>query len=239
MKPPRENRRGENVAKKKLTYEQRMAPLSKAIDSANYFLMVLGFGYLGIYSVEVLVEPPSDIGEALDIAGWVIYVIFIIDLLARTIVWLPRFKTLGGWGLFAKENWLSILAAFAPAFRSFRVLRVLLVLRGIAPFIKSRLSQLAFYAGVALPLIIYTASLSILEAERDAVGANITTFGDALWWSVVTVTTVGYGDSFPITSEGRTVGTFLIFVGIGLFSTLTAMIASWVLQERRAAPSSQ
>jgi voltage-gated potassium channel len=183
----------------------------------------------------VLVEPPASVVDALDIAATVIYVIFLIDLAARVIVWLPRFRSLGGWFKFLGHNWLSILAAFAPAFRSFRVLRVLLVLRGIEPFIKTRVSQLAFYTGVALPLIVYTASLSILEAERYAPDANITSFADAFWWTVVTVTTVGYGDSFPVTQEGRTVGTFLIFVGIGLFSTVTAMIASWVLQEKRDA----
>jgi voltage-gated potassium channel len=48
---------------------------------------------------------------------------------------------------------------------------------------------------------------------------------------MVTVTTVGYGDIFPVTAEGRFVGTFLIFTGIGLFSTLTALIASWVMKD--------
>jgi voltage-gated potassium channel len=85
--------------------------------------------------------------------------------------------------------------------------------------------------GISLPLIVYTASLSVLEAERTSSVAHIQSFGDALWWSMVTVTTVGYGDIFPVTAEGRFVGTFLIFTGIGLFSTLTALIASWVMKD--------
>jgi voltage-gated potassium channel len=93
------------------------------------------------------------------------------------------------------------------------------------------MAKATMMVGVALPLIIYTASLSVLEAERSSPHAHIQGFGDALWWSMVTVTTVGYGDVFPITAEGRFVGTFLIFTGIGLFSTITALIASWVMKD--------
>jgi voltage-gated potassium channel len=198
-------------------------------------LMWLGFAYLGLYSVEVLSEPPSDILFVLEIAGWVIYGVFLIDLAARIIVWLPQLREFSGWIGFLKENWLAVLAAAFPAFRSFRVLRVLIVLRGIYPYVQSRIAKVGVMVGVALPLIIYTSSLAVLEAERGNSGALIESFGDALWWSMVTVTTVGYGDAFPVTSEGRFVGTFLIFTGIGLFSTLTALIASWVMKDK--APS--
>ncbi len=221
------------MSQKPSGYDEAMAPLALIIEKANYPLMVLGFAYLGLYSVEVLAEPPDSIVDALDIAGFAIYLIFIIDLAVRVVVWFPRFRGLDGWFRFIGQNWLSILAALAPAFRSFRVLRVLLVIRGVEPFIKTRVSQLGFYTGVALPLIVYTASLAIFEAERNAPDANITSFLDALWWTLVTITTVGYGDAYPVTQEGRTVATFLIFVGVGLFSTVTAMIASWVLQERQ------
>ena len=193
--------------------------------------MGLGFAYLGIYSVEVLAQPNEVVLSALEATSWVIYVVFLIDLAARIIVWLPQFREFSGWIGFIQENWLAVLAAAFPAFRSLRVLRVLIVLRGIYPYVQSRMAKVGAMVGVALPLIIYTSSLAVLEAERGSPGALIDSFGDAIWWSMVTVTTVGYGDTFPLTSEGRFVGTFLIFTGIGLFSTVTALIASWVMKD--------
>lgn len=212
--------------------------VNKLLTKLDLLLMCLGFAYLGIYSVEVLSKPPEDIALALEIAGWLIYGFFLLDLAARIIVWLPHFRQFSGWVGFLKENWLALLAAAFPAFRSFRVLRVLIVLRGIYPYVQSRIAKVGVMVGVALPLIIYTSSLAVLEAERASSDALIDSFGDALWWSMVTVTTVGYGDTFPVTSEGRFVGTFLIFTGIGLFSTVTALIASWVLKDSASKSSS-
>lgn len=211
------------------------ARLKSYLHRLEYFFMVLGFAYLGIYSVEVLVNPPEEIKQALDVAGWTIYGVFIVDLVLRIIIWFPFFSTFSGWVDFIRHNWLALLAAALPAFRAFRVLRVLIVLRGLYPYMQSRVAKVTMVVAVALPLVVYTASLSILEVERDASGSHIVSFGDALWWAMVTVTTVGYGDTFPVTAEGRTIGTFLIFTGIGLFSTLTALIASWVMQDKQQA----
>ena len=205
--------------------------LINVLAKLDLFLMLLGFAYLGIYSVEVLSSPPADIALALEIAGWAIYGVFLVDLAWRIFVWLPQFREFSGWIGFLKENWLAVLAAALPAFRSFRVLRVLVVLRGIYPYVQSRMAKVGVMVGVALPLIIYTSSLAVLEAERGSSDSLINSFGDALWWSMVTITTVGYGDTFPVTQDGRFVGTFLIFTGIGLFSTVTALIASWVLKD--------
>ena len=218
--------------KNKKSFSDVVAPLGEMLNRLDHPLMFLGFVYLGLYSVEVLVEPPSDVSAALEVSSWVIYGIFILDLLARIVLRLPRLAEFSGWLELIKDNWLAILAALVPAFRTLRVLRVLVVLRGIYPYMQSRAQRVGVMVGVALPLILYTASLSVLEAERGDPNALIQSFGDALWWSMVTVTTVGYGDAFPVTSEGRFVGTFLIFTGIGLFSTVTALLASWVLSEK-------
>jgi voltage-gated potassium channel len=224
------------VTVEKMAHDNSIAArLNTFLNKLEFFFMALGFAYLGIYSVQVLVNPPNDVQQSLEIAGWAIYGVFIVDLLLRIVVWFPRFSKFSGWVGFIKTNWLALLAAALPAFRAFRVLRVLIVLRGLQPYMQSRVAKVMMVVGVALPLILYTASLAILEVERDAIGSHIVSFGDALWWAMVTVTTVGYGDSFPITAEGRTIGTFLIFTGIGLFSTLTALIASWVMQDKQQA----
>lgn len=200
---------------------------------SEFALMILGFLYLGIYSAEVLLNPRASIVQSLEVAGTVIYVIFLLDLVARFISRIPELREVAGWVRFIKENWLSIFAAVVPAFRSLRVLRVLMVLRGLAPYLTSRTQKVGLMVGVTLPLVLYTSALAVFEAERSAAGSNIQSFPDALWWSLVSVTTVGYGDSFPITPEGRGVAGLLMFVGIGLFSSLTALLAAWVVEGNR------
>jgi voltage-gated potassium channel len=203
------------------------------LDKADYFLMSLGFAYLGIYAVQVLAEPPEDIFEVLDLAALVIYLLFLLDLILRFVVAIPTLNKISGWVDFVRHDWLSILALVVPYFRSLRVLRILIILRGIAPYMKNRATRVGTIVAVSLPLVLLTSALAVLEAERYAPNSNITSFGDAIWWSLVSVTTVGYGDSFPVTPEGRAVATLLMFVGIGLFSSLTALVAAWVVKGDR------
>jgi Ion channel. len=93
--------------------------------------------------------------------------------------------------------------------------------------------RVATYVGSAVLLVIFVASLAVLDAERGRPGANINSFGDALWWSVSTVTTVGYGDRYPVTVTGRLVATGLMICGIALLGVVTASIASWFLDRVR------
>jgi len=203
------------------------------LDKADYFLMSLGFAYLGIYAVQVLVEPPEEIFEVLEQASVVIYLLFLVDLILRFIVALPTLNKVHGWVEFVRHDWLSILALVVPYFRSLRVLRILIILRGVAPYMKNRATRVGVIVSVSLPLVLLTSALAVLEAERYAPNSNITNFTDAIWWSLVSVTTVGYGDSFPTTPEGRAVATLLMFVGIALFSSLTALVAAWVVKGDR------
>jgi voltage-gated potassium channel len=206
---------------------------SKLQKSMDIALMVFGFVYLAIYSFEVLAKPDQALMQVVKFVSEGIFVLFALDLFLRLFLSRKELLSLSSWGLFLKTNWLSLLALAAPMLRSLALLRFLVVLRGIAPFIQSRVSRLVFYIGVAFPLVIYTASIAVLEAEQGSQDATITSFSDALWWSLVTVTTVGFGDEYPVTAQGRLVGSVLIFVGIGLFSTFTALIASWVLDDKR------
>jgi voltage-gated potassium channel len=200
---------------------------------SEFFLMILGFAYLGIYTAQVLLEPTGAVATLLGAASATVYVIFLVDLVARFIIHIPRLGEISGWVSFIKQNWLSILAALVPAFRSLRVLRVLIVLRGIAPYMRDRTHKVGLVVGVTFPLALYTAALSVFEAERHASGSNIQSFGDALWWSIVSVTTVGYGDFYPVTQDGKAVAGLLMFVGIALFSSLTALVAAWVVEGQR------
>jgi voltage-gated potassium channel len=77
---------------------------------------------------------------------------------------------------------------------------------------------------IAILLVIFCA-IGILQVEKDP-NSNIKTAEDAIWWAYVTITTVGYGDKFPVTTEGRIIAAILMTAGVGLFGTFTAYIAS-------------
>lgn len=81
-------------------------------------------------------------------------------------------------------------------------------------------------------LLIIFSSISILSVEK-APNSNIKTADDAIWWTMTTITTVGYGDRYPVTLEGRLIGIVLMVSGVGLFGTYTAYIASLFIGEKK------
>jgi voltage-gated potassium channel len=83
----------------------------------------------------------------------------------------------------------------------------------------------------AVALVAFIAALAMLDAERGEPDATVATFGDALWWAATTVTTVGYGDYFPSTTEGRLVAVGLMVTGIALLGVITAALASWFVEK--------
>ena len=83
----------------------------------------------------------------------------------------------------------------------------------------------------AVAVVAFVAALAVLDAERAHAGANIRTFGDAAWWAATTVTTVGYGDRYPTTAEGRLVAVGLMVTGIALLGVITAALASWFVEK--------
>jgi voltage-gated potassium channel len=79
-------------------------------------------------------------------------------------------------------------------------------------------------------------SLAILRVEQGAPGANITSASDALWYTIVTISTVGYGDQYPVTDAGRIIGSGIIVVGVGIFGTFTGYLANFFLAPKNPAP---
>lgn len=90
--------------------------------------------------------------------------------------------------------------------------------------------RIVVYTVSGVLLLIYTASLAVFEKERYQHGATINSFGKALWWSITTVTTVGYGDVYPVTNTGRVIAVLLMIGGISLVGVVTAALASWIIQ---------
>lgn len=87
--------------------------------------------------------------------------------------------------------------------------------------------------------LLFLGAWLVLLFEENAKDSNIHTYGDAIWWAVVTVTTVGYGDRFPVTAGGRVIAVVLMLVGIGLIGVLTATVASFFVQEHTDANKEQ
>ena len=83
--------------------------------------------------------------------------------------------------------------------------------------------------------MVYLGAVGVLDSERDAHGANITSFGDALWWASTTISTFGYGDRYPVTTQGQVIAVGLMIVGIGLLGLLTAGFAAWFFRQANEA----
>ncbi len=124
---------------------------------------------------------------------------------------------------FARRHWLGILAVLVPLFRALMVFYVFVRLaRG-----RRRLqSRIQFYAAYLTILVITFGAVLVLSAERSYPGSNIETYGQAVWWAAVTVTTVGYGDYVPVSPTGRLIATIMLFNGVAVISVITATISS-------------
>jgi voltage-gated potassium channel len=132
------------------------------------------------------------------------------------------------------QGWADLLAVI-PMFRflrAFRIIRVVRLLRAqggqrlMSDLVEARASATFLLTLFLVLFVLEAAGASIYYVEGAAEAANIRSAGDALWWGIVTITTVGYGDQFPVTPGGRVIGVFLLLAGIGLFSVLTGFIAN-------------
>jgi voltage-gated potassium channel len=133
-----------------------------------------------------------------------------------------RWRYLRTWG------WLDLLSSIpvAGAFRIVRLLRALRAARVLAQALTLRRAGSSLVtASLFGVVVLILASVAILQVEQGE-GTSIHTAEDALWWSITTMTTVGYGDLYPVTTEGRLVGAGLMIVGVGLVGVLTAFLAS-------------
>jgi voltage-gated potassium channel len=205
--------------------------LSERYESrSDVFLIPLGFVFLGVYAFQVALQPGVEIQTWLTLVLDVTYWIFALDLVVRLFVARRELVKAPSLFSFLKRNAISIAAVIFPALRSLRVLRVLVAIRGLAPLVRTKSSKVLFMVLVTYPLALFTSAVAVLDAERGVAGSNINNFGDSLWWAFVTVTTVGYGDHYPVTGEGRFAAAFLMVFGIAMFSALAGVLASWILR---------
>lgn len=171
-------------------------------------------------------------------------VVFLIDFLVR----LRRAPSRVDY-VFRQFGWADLLASLpfpqVKILRIFRLVRVARLLRryGASNVGRSLIKDRAGSALLTLLLIgilvLEFGSLVMLILERNAPGANIRTASDALWYVIVTMSTVGYGDQYPVSNAGREMGTFIIVIGVGIFGTLTGYLANLFLAPRTEGPAKQ
>lgn len=145
------------------------------------------------------------------------------------------------WGIVDLLAWLPAVLMFVPAFQAIRVLRLIRLLRLIklfntAPALNRLLraflrvkSELVVW-GVISTLLLYVSAVGIYVFENPVQPEVFSSIPAALWWSVVSFTTVGYGDMYPVTSGGRLMTTFMLFIGLGIFAVPAAIVTTALLE---------
>ena len=173
--------------------------------------------------------------QVLEYADIAICVVFLVDFCVQLLTAKSKLE-------YMKWGWIDLLSSIPMVGpmrwgRVARVVRILRLLRGvksakmISTYIAKRRSDSAFAAAAFIALLtIVFSSVAVLHLEREFPGANIITAEDALWWATATITTVGYGDKYPVLTGGRFVAAIAMTVGVGLFGTFTAFVATWFIE---------
>ncbi len=190
--------------------------------ATNVPLTVLAVAFLIVYAWRVLDSAPQ-LGTLLSRVDIAIWVVFAVDFAVRFWLSTDRLR-------FVRQNPLDLIIVLLPPARPLRLLRaVFLVLGAVDRRTRTHTrARLSIFVAASSILVLLLCSLALYDTEHEAPGANVTSFADALWWSAVSVTTVGYGDFYPVTTEGRLVALVLMTFGIGLVSFAIGTTTSWI-----------
>ncbi|HKC68637.1 MAG TPA: ion transporter [Bacteroidia bacterium] len=199
----------------------------------NLIVLVLSIYILGALVVDTFFKLNAETSKILEYVDSVICIFFLIEFFVR--LYQAESKA-----TFLKWGWVDLIASI-PTFNYFRgarllrlirLLRIVRTFRTTEQFIKHVYRNKAKGAFITVSIISFLlitfSSIAILQFET-APNSNIKTAEDALWWSYTTFTTVGYGDMYPVTGEGRIIAVILMTGGVGLFGTFSGFIASWFL----------
>jgi voltage-gated potassium channel len=191
----------------------------------NLTLTLLALLFLVVFSIPAFVPDLSEnLQDSIELIQWICWSAFAIDLLVGLLNSSSKKEYL-------QKHPLELASVLLPFLRPLRLMRVIsfggLALQKIA---MGRQFAITLKVAITAVFVSYIAAVQITISERDVQGSNIKTFSDGLWWAVTTVTTVGYGDRFPTTTEGRILAVMLMLVGISLVGVITASVASWFVR---------
>jgi voltage-gated potassium channel len=194
----------------------------------RYPMVVLGIAWL-VIGITVLSDDVNGTSSTILVGAlFALWAILLLEYLVRLVVTPDR-------GGYVRRRWVEPATVLVPPFQGWHFVGIermgLLFHEGAL-----RVSSILKHHGLFRVLIAAAATLFIgawlvLLFEEKAKGSNIHSYPDALWWAIVTVTTVGYGDRFPVSAGGRAVAVVLMLVGIGLIGVLTATVASVFIKE--------
>lgn len=207
------------------------------IGLLNLIVMLLSIYVLLAMLIDTFFRLPPETSRLLNYIDTSICIFFLFEFSVR-------FYQAGNKLSFMKWGWIDLVSSipmvdFVRAGRILRLIRLLRVIRAfrstnqLVSYVFRNKAQGTFtsVAVLAVLLIIFS-SIAILQVETDP-NSNIKSAEDAIWWAYVTITTVGYGDKFPVTTEGRIIAAILMTGGVGLFGTFTAYVASWFVTEKK------
>lgn len=208
---------------------RRPVPLHE-LGPFQIVILVLSLFVLATLAIELIVAVPAELSRVL---GWIDNLVCLVFLIDFTI---QMRKAPSKWHYFRTWGWIDLLASipeiealrWGRSLRVFRILRLLRAVRSLRLIVRI-LFQNRTRSGLASVfmitfLMLSLSSVGILLAERSD-ASNIRTAEDAVWWSLTTITTVGYGDHYPVTLAGRLIASVLMITGVGLFGTLSGVLA--------------
>ena len=196
-------------------------------------VLVLSLYSLGALTAELLLPVDAETHELRRRIDDFVCVVFLLDFGVHLAL-APSKKA------FWRMGWIDLLSSIPEIGwlrwgRVFRVFRILRALRSFAAvyqhFFTERAKGTFVMVGLMSLIAVLFATIAVFEVERHAPGSNIHSAGDALWWAFSTITTIGYGDRFPVTTAGRIVAVVLVVFGLSFFGTFTAYVASFFLEK--------
>jgi voltage-gated potassium channel len=198
-------------------------------------MMVLTILWLPVLIVPLVWPVHGDVAETLAIIDYSVWALFAVEYAVK--LWLAPTR----WE-FVKHHKLDLLIVAVPFFRPLRVGRVanlgrlgrvgVVMAEGLRR-VKAMLTHKGLnYVLLVAGVVVVVCAALVTVAEHGAHGATIHNFGQGIWWAMVTVTTVGYGDRYPVTPTGQGIAVVLMLVGIGLIGVLTATVASFFVEQK-------
>lgn len=187
-------------------------------------LVLAALAFLIAYAWSVLGDIPSTKDQVQEAVMWAAWIMFAIDYVVNLSLASHRWRWF--W-----THLLDLFIVILPVLRPLRLLRLLAMVRLFHRFAGSAFrGRVLLYVGSYGTVIVVMAALAVLDVEQNVASSPIHTFGQALWWACVTITTVGYGDIVPITLTGRLIAVALMLGGIGIIATVAAALSSWLVQ---------
>lgn len=198
----------------------------------QFFVLAISVLAIGLLGISATTSPSQEISRLLDWADTLICCLFLVDFAVCFYVAPSKAKYFFTWG------WVDLLASLpvihiARWGRMARLVRILRVLRVIKAtklisevLLRHKRKNALMVSALVLIVVIFAGSAGALHFESASPEGNILTAHDALWWSITTITTVGYGDFYPVTTEGRCVAVLLMVTGVGTFATLAGLLAA-------------